>query len=137
MRGLGVLPLQAGSCKLTKMKQTTFLLDFSDLQYSLSSASTPPTQKYISFQKEFDEGDRDEKITSCEGGAWESLDNGETEEGGTWTVKNGTIHAVDDDGDAFIFELNSDGNLAVIAVENGGNKKHLPKEEQLTFKRIK
>ena len=123
MRGLGVLPLQAGSCKLTKMKQTTFLLDFSDLQYSLSSASTPPTQKYISFQKEFDEGDRDEKITF--------------REGGTWTVKNGRIHAVDDDGDAFIFELNSNGNLMVIAVENGGNKKHLPKEEQLTFKRIK
>ena len=65
------------------------------------------------------------------------LDNGEIEEGGTWTVKNGRIHAADDDGDAFIFELNGDGNLMVIAVENGGNKKHLPKEEQLTFKRIK
>ena len=113
------------------------MLDFSDLQYSFSSASATPTQKYISFQKEFDEGDRDEKITFREGGAWESLDNGEIEEGGTWTVKNGRIHAADDDGDAFIFELNGDGNLMVIAVENGGNKKHLPKEEQLTFKKIK
>jgi len=65
------------------------------------------------------------------------LDNGEIEEGGTWAVKNDRIHAVDADGDAFIFELNSDGNLAVIAVENGGNKKHLPKEEQHTFKKIK
>ena len=105
MRGLGVLPLQAGSCKLTKMKQSICLLGFSDLQYSFASASTPPTQKYISFQKEFDAGDRDEKISFREGGAWESLDNGEIEEGGTWAVKNGMIHAVDDDGDAFF--LNS------------------------------
>ena len=51
------------------------------------------------------------------------MDNGEIEEGGTWAVKNGRIHPVDTDGDAFIFELNSNGNLAVIAVENSGDKK--------------
>ncbi len=113
------------------------MLDFSDLQHSFSSASATPTQKHSPFQKEFDEGDPDEKIFFREGGAWESLDNGEMEEGGTWAVKNDTIHAVDDDADAFIFELNGDGTLVVIAVENGGNKNHLPKEEQLSFKRIK
>jgi len=55
-----------------------------------------------------------------------------------WKIVDGEIHATGKDGKKLIYKINKYGNIIQIAIVfKGGKREDVPKEEQLTFKKIK
>ena len=57
---------------------------------------------------------------------------------GKWEVVNGEIHVEVEDGRILVHRINKDGSLTTIArIGKDGKRRDIPKEDQLTFKKIK
>ena len=54
-----------------------------------------------------------------------------------WTVVKEEIHVIRDGGFIDVRRINSDRSITKIAVMRGGKRIDLPKEKQVTYKRIK
>jgi len=74
-----------------------------------------------------------------ENGIAESYENGKKrEEEYKWKVVEGEIHITDPKGTIAVYRINKDGSIAVIAwIPKDGKRVDLPKEKQVTAKKIK
>ncbi len=79
-------------------------------------------------------GNPSKKIILRAGGVMHSSEDGKPseDEKGTWSVKNSEIH-VSVAGDDFIFEINGDGNLQVVALLNNGFREDAPESTKKGF----
>ena len=74
-----------------------------------------------------------------ENGIFEVYENGKKEEKeGKWKIsKEGELHDIYN-GDIFVFRINKDTSITLIAeINKDGKRVDLPKEKQITVKRIK
>ena len=86
---------------------------------------------------EFRDGKVVAKLVILENGDWKGLTNGKVEEEGTWKIVGEEILLVTE-GEKGIYKIQSNGDLTGIGRYDGeGNRKELPKSEQVTFKKIK
>ena len=69
-------------------------------------------------------------------GIIESYKNGKKEEEDKWKIVDGELHIIHEGGIA-VFRINKDGNITGIADIEDGKREDLPKEDQITLKRIK
>ena len=79
------------------------------------------------------------RVVLLDNGIVELYENGKKDEvEHKWSIsKEGEIHATDSEGDIFIFRINKDGSITIIARIRDGKKEEAPKEAQMTFKKIK
>jgi len=79
-------------------------------------------------------GDPSKKVFLRAGGNMHSSENGKPseDEKGTWSVRNSEIH-VSVAGDNFVFEINGDGNLQVVALLNNGFREDAPESIKKGF----
>ena len=86
---------------------------------------------------EFRDGKVVAKLVILENGDWKGLTNGKLEEEGTWKIVGEEILLVKE-GEKGIYKIQSNGDLTGIGRYDGeGNRKELPKSEQVNFKKIK
>lgn len=79
-------------------------------------------------------------IVFLDNGVLEDYRDGEkrNEEGQQkWEVVDGEIHANEVSGKIVVLSINKDGSITVIAKIRDGERADLPKEKQITFKKIK
>jgi len=79
------------------------------------------------------------RLIFLENGVYEVYDNGKKKEGeGRWKLtKEWEIHVTAPDEETGIFRINKDGSITPIAAIKDGKREEAPKEEQITFKKIK
>jgi len=120
----------------------------------LSACASVPTIKSVAGTYEGKEPSSPQilRFVLLENGIAEFYDDGKKEgEDGKWKLtKEGEIHASDSDGVAlaggiFVFRLNKDGSITLIAEIDDGKREDVPKEnngkqyqnQQFTLKKIK
>ena len=58
--------------------------------------------------------------------------------GAKWSIANGEIHTIGKDGSFGVLRINKDRSITFIAeIEKDGKRTDIPKDEQLTLKKIK
>ena len=81
------------------------------------------------------------KFVFLENGVIEGYENGKKFEEGKWIIsKEGELHIayIDENGATYIFRINKDRSLTVIAyILKDGKREDYPKEDQHTYKKIK
>ena len=75
-------------------------------------------------------------LVYLDNGVLEAYEDGEKEEEGKWKIINKEIYLEIDDEHGFL-KINKDGSLTAIARIRDGERKDYPKENQITYKRIK
>ena len=81
-----------------------------------------------------------EGVVFLEKGIAEGYQNGKkNEEEFKWKItKEGELYIINEDGETYFFRINKDRSLTVIAyLLKDGKREVLPKEQQITYKRIK
>jgi len=105
----------------------------------VSACATTSTVKSVSGTYELKiDGDTYRSVL-LENGIVESYKNGKKrEEEGKWKIsKEGELHDIYN-GDIFVFRINKDTSITLIAeINKDGKRVDLPKEKQITVKRIK
>ena len=79
-------------------------------------------------------------LVFLDNGIAEGYLNGKKREGeGKWSIsKEGEIHLTEPKGNITVLRVNKDGSITGIArISNDGEREDFPKEEQVTFKKIK
>jgi hypothetical protein len=84
-------------------------------------------------------GEYEEKTESGATAKLVFLDNGVFEgyEKAEWSIVDGEIHVKSDDREIEVCRINPDKSITPIANIYDGDRTDIPKEEQLTFKKIK
>ena len=80
------------------------------------------------------------RLVLLENGIVESYKNGKKrEEEGKWKIsKEGELHDTYSNGNIFVFRINKDGSITLIArIDADGKRKEAPKEHQIPHKKIK
>lgn len=85
------------------------------------------------------EGESSRRLVLLDNGFAESYTNGKKEDrNGKWKIsKEGEIHVTDPDGGIIVCRINKDGSITGIAEMDDGKREDLPKEQQVTAKKIK
>jgi hypothetical protein len=87
---------------------------------------------------EMKKGEDTDKAVFLANGTMEAYTNGKRVYVCKWNVANGELHFINEAGGIGVFRINKDGSLTVIAeIDKDGERIDIPKEEQLTFKKIK
>jgi hypothetical protein len=88
---------------------------------------------------EMKEGEYTLRIVLLENGVGEGYKNGKKNvDYLKWSIsEDGELHIVDKDGDAEVYRINKDGSITLIAKIRDGKREDLPKEDQMTLKKIK
>ena len=88
---------------------------------------------------EWSESDGDTgRLIFLDNGFAEHYTNGKKDEEGKWKVVDGEIHADNNGGDIAVLSINKDKSITPIArIDEDGKRRDYPKEQQLTFKKIK
>ena len=96
-------------------------------------------EKKVIGEYELKEDGNTERVVVLDNGIMELYKNGKKDEvEHKWSIsKEGEIHATDSEGDIFIFRINKNGSLTIIAVIMDGKRKDISKDRQKTFKKIK
>ena len=96
-------------------------------------------EKKVIGEYELKEDGNTERVVLLDNGIMELYKNGKKDEvEPKWSIsKEGEIHATDSEGDIFIFRINKDGSITIIArIGRDGEREDYPKNRQTTFKRI-
>jgi len=96
-------------------------------------------EKFVG-EYELKEDGNTERVVLLDNGIMELYKNSKKDEvEHKWKIsKEGEIHATDYEGDIFIFRINKDRSITIIAqIGRDGEREDYPKERQLTFKKIK
>jgi len=106
----------------------------------VSACASMPTVKSVAgtYEGKNDDGDI-MRMVLLKNGVVEGYVNGKKKEGeDKWKItKEGELHGTDPDG-ALVFRINKDRSITVIAgIPKDGKRIDIPKEQQLTFKKIK
>ena len=78
-----------------------------------------------------------QNVNNLENGIWESYENSKKDGDGKWMIsKEGEMHITDEDGTG-VLRINKNGSLTAIAEIIRNKREDIPKEEQVTIKKIK
>ena len=80
------------------------------------------------------------RLALLDNGVLENYDHGKKREDGKWKIVDGDIHwpNASTTGSTGVLIINKDGSLSTIArIGKDGKRRDIPKEDQLTFKKIK
>ena len=106
----------------------------------LAGCAATPTVKSVAgtYEIKHDDGDT-RRVVLLKNGIVESYTNGKKDEEGKWKItKEGELHASDSDGDIVVLRINKDGSLTAIAeITKDGKREGVPKDEQITVRKIK
>ena len=94
-------------------------------------------EKFVG-EYELKEDGNTERVVLLDNGIMELYKNGKKDEvEHKWKIsKEGEIHATDYEGDIFIFRINKDRSITIIArIGRGKERTDWPKEEQPTYKK--
>ena len=97
-------------------------------------------EKKVIGEYELKEDGNTERVVLLDNGIMELYKNGKKDEvEHKWSIsKEGEIHATDSEGDIFIFRINKDGSITIIArIGKDREREDYPKNRQTTFKKIK
>ena len=97
-------------------------------------------EKKVIGEYELKEDGNTERVVLLDNGIMELYKNGKKDEvEHKWSIsKEGEIHATDSEGDIFIFRINKDGSITIIArIGKDREREDYPKDNQMTFKKIK
>ena len=97
-------------------------------------------EKKVIGEYELKEDGNTERVVLLDNGITELYKNGKKDEvEHKWSIsKEGEIHATDSEGDIFIFRINKDGSITIIArIGKDREREDYPKDKQMTFKKIK
>ena len=108
----------------------------------LTSEELAPEQKALraSVVGEYarkDEAGNTVKLVYLANGVYETYENGHKHPESKWSIVDGKIHVRYDNGFIYVFEINKDKSIAMVATYHGKRRTDHPKEEQQTFKKIK
>ena len=76
------------------------------------------------------------KVVYLENGVFELYTNGQKQGENKWTIVDGEIHFVTDSGNIQVAIINQDKSITQIVFIRDGKRTDIPKEEQLTWKKI-
>ena len=97
-------------------------------------------EKKVIGEYELKEDGNTERVVVLDNGIMELYKNGKKDEvEHKWSIsKEGEIHATDSEGDIFIFRINKDESITIIArIHKDREREEAPKDKQMTFKKIK
>ena len=94
-------------------------------------------EKKVVGTYEMKEGEDILKLVLLENGIWESYEKSKKDGDGKWVIsKEGEMHITDEDGTG-VLRINKNGSLTAIAEIIRNKREDIPKEEQVTIKKIK
>jgi len=106
----------------------------------LSACASMPTMKSVAGTYELKEDGDTARLVLLKNGIAEGYENGKkSEEEGKWKLtKDGEIHITDSDGDIWVYRINKDGSITMIAdIYRDRKREDISKEHQITAKKIK
>ena len=78
------------------------------------------------------------RLIILENGKFENHYSGKMQGKGTWEFEANEVHVLEDGREfASVFKIESNGDLKQIANKSSSSRKGIPKENQITFKKIK
>ena len=106
----------------------------------LSACATTPTVKSVAGTYEYKKGKGTYRAVFLKGGVYEQYSNGEKDvtDKYHWKRVGEEIHGGGSDGILVVIRINKDGSLTPIhRLDKDGKRRDLPKEAQMTLKKIK
>ena len=102
-------------------------------------ATTSTVKSVLGTYERIEDGDT-ERVVLLDNGIFEVYENGKKRSEAKWKLtKEGVLHLTISDEGIFVCRINKDGSITMIARidKDDGKREEAPKEEQMTFKKIK
>ena len=106
----------------------------------VSACASMPTIKSVAGTYEYKKGKGTYRAVFLKGGVYEQYSNGEKDvtDKYHWKRVGEEIHGGGSDGILVVIRINKDGSLTSISeIDKDGKRRDLPKEAQMTLKKIK
>ena len=136
---IGLLVVGCGKQEQTDANESTPTTNTNEVSGTTEKPAKELTKEDVVGTYERKEDEFTFRGVFLETGIVEVYKNGKKEEEAKWEIsKEGELRFIDEHEDIGVFRINKDGSITYIAeIPKDGKREDIPKEDQLTYKKIK